>query len=884
MSAAHPAPPCQRPRFWELTLGAALVLLFCWRLAFTNQILARGDTFLYFYPLWDYRAAALLAGRLPLWTPELFMGAPFLANSQTGVLYPLNWPLAVFPAPTAAKIAIVTHLVIASLGAQQFARRRLGLSPWGGLLAATLFALGGYVTAQVEHLNQLQALAWFPWQILTAAPRFSRRRAVTLSALTALQILAGHTQTVFIALSGLSLYSLGLAWPRRRADWPTAAGAWLLALVPAVTLAAGLAAAQLLPTLELSRESLRSGGLAWREALSFSLDPRLLGRALLPGYSRSLFSEFVAYAGVVGLGLAPFGLRRARRPLALAGLGLVGLAFALGAFNPLSAALAAFPPFNLFRVPARWLFLFAFALAMLAGLGLDGVNTAPTRRRLWLFGPPLILVVLTPLASALTPAGESGPLGAPSVGDLAGWLLALTGTAGLVWSRRPRWQAPGLVSLAVVELFLAAQALPFNHLTAPEAYTSVRPAMTQLLAARRAPVADRFVSMSALRFDPGDLAELRGALAPQVPEAAVYDFVVATKHKELLSPNLALTWGLPSVDGFDGGVLPLRRYATFTALFTGTPSADGRLRENLVTTPDPRLLGLVNARWLITDKVGDAWREGVFYDLQFTLTLKAGESADLARVPAFEATGLGVVAEGALGRVRVEAADGSTLERPLEGARVDFGRPLTPARITLSGPATVHGLSLIDARTGAFQSLTLGPFRLAHSGDVKVYELLTVRPRAFLVPAAQLVDDEAAAQAALADPAFDPAQVVLIHTPLPAGAAVPVEIGTAPAPVEIEVYTPERVQMRAAGPGWLMLTDAFYPGWTVTVDGQPAALLRADIAFRAVPLPAGAHTVVFEFRPASVAAGLAVSASALIVWLALALWRPPANKNRPGAP
>ena len=65
MSAAHPAPPCQRPRFWELTLGAALVLLFCWRLAFTNQILARGDTFLYFYPLWDYRAAALLAVLLP---------------------------------------------------------------------------------------------------------------------------------------------------------------------------------------------------------------------------------------------------------------------------------------------------------------------------------------------------------------------------------------------------------------------------------------------------------------------------------------------------------------------------------------------------------------------------------------------------------------------------------------------------------------------------------------------------------------------------------------------------------------------------------------------------------------------------------------------------
>src|SRR5688500_14323367 len=67
----------------------ALLGLFFWKLGFTDLILARGDTFLYFYPYWEYRAEALLAGRLPLWNPLLFMGAPFLANSQAGVLYPL---------------------------------------------------------------------------------------------------------------------------------------------------------------------------------------------------------------------------------------------------------------------------------------------------------------------------------------------------------------------------------------------------------------------------------------------------------------------------------------------------------------------------------------------------------------------------------------------------------------------------------------------------------------------------------------------------------------------------------------------------------------------------------------------------------------------------
>ena len=108
------------------TAAVVLVLLFFWKLAFTNLILARGDTLLYFYPYWDYRAHALLAGHLPLWDPLLFMGAPFLANSQAGVLYPLNWPLALLPAPQAVKLAIVVHLAIAALGVYAFSAPRAG--------------------------------------------------------------------------------------------------------------------------------------------------------------------------------------------------------------------------------------------------------------------------------------------------------------------------------------------------------------------------------------------------------------------------------------------------------------------------------------------------------------------------------------------------------------------------------------------------------------------------------------------------------------------------------------------------------------------------------------------------------------------------------------
>ena len=68
-----------------------------------------------------------------------------------------------------------------------------------------------------------------------------------------------------------------------------------------------LAAAQLLPTAELSAASIRGGGMTFEEATSFSLPPNLLARAVLPGYWFNPFGEYVAYVGGVAFGLAMLG-------------------------------------------------------------------------------------------------------------------------------------------------------------------------------------------------------------------------------------------------------------------------------------------------------------------------------------------------------------------------------------------------------------------------------------------------------------------------------------------------------------------------------------------------------------------------------------------------
>jgi hypothetical protein len=84
--------------------------------------------------------------------------------------------------------------------------------------------------------------------------------------------------------------------------------------------------------------------------------------------------------------------------------------------------------------------------------------------------------------------------------------------------------------------------------------------------------------------------------------------------------------------------------------------------------------------------------------------------------------------------------------------------------------------------------------------------------------------------------------------------------------VAIVRAAPERVEIttRSTGAGLLVLADAYYPGWRATVDGAPASIYPADVAFRGVPVPAGEHRVVFTYRSTPLRAGAILSLLGLI--------------------
>ena len=72
--------------------------------------------------------------------------------------------------------------------------------------------------------------------------------------------------------------------------------------------------------------------------------------------------------------------------------------------------------------------------------------------------------------------------------------------------------------------------------------------------------------------------------------------------------------------------------------------------------------------------------------------------------------------------------------------------------------------------------------------------------------------------------------------------------------VELTQYAPNEMhyKVQSAEGGVVVFSEIYYPGWTVTIDGNEAELGRVNYILRAVRVPAGAHEIKMEFRPASV--------------------------------
>ena len=147
------------------------------------------------------------------------------------------------------------------------------------------------------------------------------------------------------------------------------------------------------------------------------------------------------------------------------------------------------------------------------------------------------------------------------------------------------------------------------------------------------------------------------------------------------------------------------------------------------------------------------------------------------------------------------------------------------------------------------------PYRLIRP---ELYENDAVLPRAFLVRRARRVAPERLLEELKH---FDPAEEALLTDPLPPGWPTQAPLGRPLPPVRVAEYTPHRVRLETTvtEPVLLILSDTHDRGWQAWDNGRPVSILRTDHALRGVPLGPGSHVVEFRYRQPAFWLGLGVS-------------------------
>ncbi len=793
----------RRRLFFDLLALGLLVLAtagFFWQILFAGAWMPAGggDLAALLYPTYHFAAQSIKSGVIPFWNPYLYSGAPFAADIQSGLFYPVNLIYFVLaPEITYAGVMLLVafHFWLAGVGMYLFLRYLTpGDSIIPPLFGALAFMFSGYFIIHFGNLNLIAQVAWLPFVFLFYHRSLSEGRpglAGWAGVFLVIAASAGHVQPlliILVSLAGDLLYHLALAtakWWRARSPRLSVAKhllrVWykpLASFVITLLVGLGLSALILIPAYEMTGYTLRAD-YDYAQASAYSLAPAQLVGTLVPGFfGRDPATHWgawdrveVGYVGVLTLLLAVFALLIGGRVSRSTGqqadtspsqrlsesegmdgfssegifefalLAVVGLLLAMGGYTVLHGWLFGFVPgFGSVRAPARFVFLMSFSLATLAALGLDALMRGPEEE----VGPALrVLLRVAPWI-----IGAVALFAIP----LAFYAVIISQDKDAVIFARTSAAANGLVFFT--GLLIAGVMLLYVRQRG-----RLRPAVIGALA-----IGLLFFDLASLgsNVDVGYQDPTQGFDHPAIvgflkSDPDLYRIDARTEMWHVWQPNTGLLHGIFDVSG----------------LINPLALADYDRYLNAIPSRSSPLFDFLNAKYLIASK---------------DVTLDWGKFA-----PVFDAD-----------------------------------------------PA------------------------------LNVYLNRDALPRALVVHRAIAAPDHEAAFAALHAPGFDPATTVVVEglgPELVEGGEAQDVTPSGTATIGFEAYGPNEIRLRVDTPAdaYLVLSEVWYPGWRVKVDGPSVPLLRANYAFRAVRLEPGQHQVYMTFAPRSWRLGLVISGLTLLV-------------------
>jgi hypothetical protein len=761
---------------------------------FLSEAFFYGDFRAVFQPLRMALGRALAEG-LPLWNDSLSHGQPLLASTFAAALYPPNALFALSPSSADRILSLLTvlHLVWGAFGAFRLARSR-GASASGSGAAALVFGWSGAVLSGTYLSLLCFTVAWLPWLLLAAdsaarADRGAREvgRAGTLALVTALLLSAGDP---FIAASA----ALGVVFtvqPQRRVDRLSSLAALRASLPLALGLVLGLLLSLplLIPAFRYAAVTPRGIGLPPELVLERSLHPFSALSLLLPEVFGSVFR-----LGEAGF-FAP-GLHDGQAPL-FPSLYVGALALGLTLRGVLARERAG-------RRDAAWL-----TVSIVLALGR--------------FLPVYPLLASLPgISSTRFPVKWLLPAMLPLA------LLAARGVDAVVRDagredgrRRVLWQGASLLG-------------PLTLLAAVLLLGGDRPIVDRL----RTPEETAFLSR---------------------PDGATEEARTAFRRRVLLG---TIRTGLPAVAALLVVLLALRRrrvalVAPAIAVLVGVDLASAG-REEAPTVPasfyaeTPRAVELLLRAGAASGRV---WVDDS-PEARAVPVLVPPVSDQFELLARARREGLEVLSGASYGLRLAFPADVERLSTRLYDAYRRLVETLGPRERSalLRAASVTHVVSPLDRSGDAVVLLAEVPRWLT---PVKVFAVSGALPEIRTVDALRrhagpgdLARLLRAAPSGFVDRfAFVDQSVVLGEGDwlLPSGAAPEAASGRT---VEVRTRSAARIEVRVRGAaGFLFVAGTWAPGWSARVDGREAPVLPANLAFRAVPVPAGDHVVEMTYSP-----------------------------------
>lgn len=366
------------------------------------------------YPLKENLSKHLKIGEIPIWSDEIGTGFPIFAEGQTGTLNIINLFLfKFFPTWLAFNLGYVTIFLTTAFSTYWYCRV-IHFSKIQSLWSAIAFTFSGVFVARLQHFNLIQTASFLPLIFALTELTIQKKRLrepLLLAIILSQQYFSGFPQVTFITLFGISIYSILRIYFDKRQFRKI-----ILLLSISFILFLGLSAIQILPTKEFLDLSARESGLSFSEATRFPypikhlltfISPFLYGNPAMGTYpvfneNWGIFWENTAYVGILPIlfivwTLVKSSVQKNKLMVIFLTLIIISIILSLGKNSPFYLLYTIFP-FNLFRVPSRFLILTAFSISILSAYPLEyfisKVKYLPQKYLIFSFLPILIFQLM----------------------------------------------------------------------------------------------------------------------------------------------------------------------------------------------------------------------------------------------------------------------------------------------------------------------------------------------------------------------------------------------------------------------------------------------------------------------------------------------------------